>query len=742
MIKAIVMRDSQHETQLRAARAAREWKRLAQLSRQVLRKNGRHLLAHRYLGYSLKMQGQIEQAVQAFKQAIIYFPADAELLANYTNLLLEQACDLEALPLLEQLCALRPTDSSSWSKVAQSCYKIGLHEKGLGSAMVAYTLAQTDWDKTAALTQRAIHRRELGQIREAVEDCTAAIALAPADAANHTNRLLFMLGDPGSSAEQLAAAAREFGAVFEPAYKPHWPAYEDRRGDPWRKLRIGFLSPDFRVHAVMCFAEGVLAQLDRRQFDVYAFHLYPKDDLVTDRVKRHVDHFIRLSGMDFAAQAECIRAHQIDVLVDMAGHTGNNALLTMARKPAPVQVTWIGFVATTGLTAIDYYLTDEIFNPPGVDHLFSEKLYRLPTYTASYRAMSRNPLWRYQPLYAVQPAPALQNGYITFGSCNNLGKLTDEVLALWGQLLNRIKNSRLLIEGKGFSKIDFAESYRQRCHALGIDVERLELLPLDTTNQYLAYHKIDIALDPFPLTGGTTTCDVLWMGVPLVSMVGKSSPSRMSTSALTYLGRTEWLANTPEEYLAIAAELATDIERLNLLRLNQRDEVEQSPLMRDDIFCQHVSEAFRNMWLNWLAQKEHPLDPQAVSDAVAQWKTQQPDELRTPAPLGVGVAEGKRLSLNEAHQKLQGLVEDALEHSAGRDKSIGNTRMHERWVTVTDFAEIVLSAVPNDAVALACLAEVEHAHGHTDFAVTYLNYASKAIGMQSAGNHRSPSANG
>lgn len=731
-MKPMVRRVDQSDAQLRAAHTAQDWKRLIQISKQALRKNGRQLLAHRYLGYALKMECQIEQAIQAFKQAVAHFPSDAELLANYTNLLLEQARHMEALPLLEQLCTLRPTDSSCWSKVAQSCYSIGLHEKGFGSAMVAHTLARTDWEKCAAMTQRAIHRRELGQIREAVDDCTAAIALSPYDAANHTNRLLFMLGDPETSAEQLSAAAREYGATFEPPHKPHWPTYGERRGDPWRKLKIGFISPDFRVHAVMCFAEGVLAQLDRRQFEVYAFHLYPKDDLVTERVKCHVDHFIHMSGVTNEAQANCIRTHEIDILIDLTGHTGNNALLTMVRKPAPIQASWLGFVATTGLTAIDYYLTDEVINPPGVDHLFSEKLFRLSTFHGSYRAMSRNPLWRYQPLYAVRPAPVIKNGYVTFGSCNNLGKLTDEVLTLWGQLMSKVPNSRLLIEGKGFGKVDFAESYRNRCQTLGIDVARLNLLPLDTAKQYLAYHDIDIALDPFPLTGGTTTCDLLWMGIPLVSMVGRSSPSRMSTNALTYLGRTEWLANTSEEYLAIAVELAADTERLNQQRLNQRDEVEQSPLMRDDIFCKHVADAFRTMWLTWLAQEEHPQDPQAQINTVARWQAAQPDELRTPPTLGVGIAAGQRLSLHAAHQRLQALVEKAREQSNDLKMSASQNRMHQRWVAITELAEMVLSAVPNDAMALACLAEVEHAHGHTDFAVTYLNYASKAIGMQSA----------
>ncbi len=726
MTKAVAKQNHQIDSQLRAAHSAMNWKRLAQLSRQTLRKNRSHLLAHRYLGYALKMQGQIPQALQAFEQAQVYHSADAELLANYTNLLLEQARDLEALPLLEKLCALRPSDSSCWSKVAQSCYKIGLHEKGFGSAMVAFNLAQTDWEKTAALTQRAIHRRELGQIREAVEDCTAAIALSPTDAANHTNRLLFMLGDPSADAEDLSAAAREYAAIFEPPHKPRWPSYAERAGDPWRKLKIGFLSPDFRVHAVMCFAEGILAQLDRRQFEVYAFHLYPKDDLVTERVKCHADHFIRMSDLGHDAQAECIRSHEIDILIDMTGHTGNNALLTMVRKPAPVQVTWLGFVATTGLSAIDYYLTDQVHNPPGVDHLYSETLFRLTTPTGTYRALSRHPLWRYQPLYAVRPTPALRNGFITFGSCNNLGKLTDEVLTLWGKILQRMPTARLLIEGKGFGKEDFTESYRARCAKLGIDHRRLDLLPLDTNKQYLAYHDIDIALDPFPLNGGTTTCDTLWMGVPLVAMIGHSSPSRMSTGVMTYVGRTEWLANTPDEYLAIATNLASNIDNLNTTRLNLRDEVEQSPLMRDDIVCAQFTAGLRTMWFHWQAKIDNPSDSLAQAKTIEAWISSRPANLEGPAPLRIGLSNGEKVDLGEVHQRLQAMVEIAISTNPKNEITTPNG-MNKKWVAITELAELVLCAVPNDAVALACLAEVEHAHGHTDFAVTYLQYAAKFL---------------
>lgn len=720
----------QYASRLQSALAAADWPLLTRLCRQVLRKSSRDLSAHRLLGFSLNKQREFEAALHAYRQAYTYWPGDAELLVNYANVLIEQARNADALPLLEKVCELRPQQAIGWIKLAECCYLLSLHDKGFDASQKAAALAETLHDRASALMQNAIHRRELGQVREAIQDCESAIALRPNDPGNYTNKLLFMLADPLVSAEQLAEAARQYGATFEPPLQPEWPSFSGQQGSPWKRLKVGFLSPDFRVHSVMYFVEGLLAQLDRRQFEVYAFYLFPRGDHVTDRVERHADHFVRLSGFSPQQQAEAIRAQGIDILIDLAGHTGHNGLLAMAHKAAPVQVSWLGFPATTGLTAVDYKFTDEITDPPGAEAQYTEQLYRLPTLFACYRPMSRNPLWRYQPRYQVRPAPALENGFITFGSCNNLGKLTDEVLALWGQILAAAPGSRLLIEGKNLDRPDFASAYRQRCQGLGLDPDRLDLVAQRTDNQYLTYHRIDIALDPFPLTGGTTTFDVLWMGLPIVSMVGKSFKSRMGVGMLTYLGRTEWLADTPEDYVRIAVSLAADVQALNTLRLGLRAEVEASALMREDIFNRYFGEGLRAMWLQWLAQVEHPDNAAAQAQAIQDWLPQFPKAWAQPPVPGVGLKPGQRVSLYEAHQLLQDLVEKAKSAPSPTPATGTGPALKDRhWIAVTELAETVLSAMPNDPVALACLAEVEHAHGHTEFAVTYLRHATQAMGM-------------
>jgi protein O-GlcNAc transferase len=708
-----------------------DWPLLVRLCQQRIRKNRMDLKAHRLLGFSLNKRRQTQEALSAFQQGAALHPNDAELLINYANVLIEHVRNAEALPLLERVCALRPTQAISWLKLSECCYLLTLHERGFEAALRGANLAQTDGTKALALMQKAIHRRELGQIREAIEDCEAAIALNPLSAGDHTNRLLFMLADPNVSAAQVTAAAREYGAAFEPPLKPLWPHFAEHRGDPWRRLKIGFISPDFRAHAVMYSVEGLLAQLDRRQFEVHAYYMHASGDHITERVERHADHFVRMAGFSIDEQLQRIRDDGIDILIDLAGHTGGNALLTLAHKAAPVQVSWLGYPATTGLEAVDYKFTDEVTDPPDADAQYTERLYRLPTLFACYRPMSRQPLWRYQPRYLVRPTPALVNGFITFGSCNNLGKLTDGVLTVWGRILQAVPQARLLIEGKNLGQPEFAASYRQRCAGLGLDPDRLDLLGLHTDNQYLTYHRIDIALDPFPLTGGTTTFDVLWMGVPLVSMVGASFKSRIGTGMLTHLGRTEWLAEDADQYVQIARQLAADPQQLNALRLGLRTEVEQSPLMREDLFTHFFSEGLRTMWLQWLAQAEHPGDSAAQLQAMEQWLTQLPSEWGTPAPPGVGLEPGTRVSLPMAHQLLQSLLDKAKAEQPQQQAAHGQID-NKHWAAVTNLAETVLSAVPHDAVALTCLAEVEFAHGHTQFALTYLRYAQESMARAAA----------
>ncbi|WP_180124699.1 tetratricopeptide repeat protein [Rhodoferax sp. BLA1] len=713
---------------IQSAMAAADWPLLIRLCKQALRKKSRHLVAHRLLGFALHRHHDPEAAIAAYKRGAAVWPDDAELLINYANVLLELARQPKALAILDKVVQLRPDHSACWSKLAQSCYAIGLHQKGFDASQKALVCATDTTQRVAALTQSAIHRRELGQVRQAVKDCEEAIHLSPTDPTGHTNRMLFMLADPGYGAADMLAGAQTYARTFEEPLRAGWSDFAQLGRDPWRKLRVGFLSPDFRHHAVMYFIEGLLSLLDRGQFEVWAFYLYPSEDTATERIRCHTDHFVRLDGLTAQEQARRIQEEQIDVLIDLAGHTGNNGLLAMAHKPAPVQISTIGYPGTTGLRAMDWWISDNVTDSPDADLFYVERLYRLPTRWACYRPMSRNPLWRYQPAYQVRPTPALQNGYITFGSCNNLGKLTDEVLALWGQLLTAVPDARLLIEGKNLGNEEAANSYRQRCLRLGVDTERLVLVNHDGGNQYLTYHLIDIALDPFPLVGGTTSNDLLWMGLPLVTMDGDSLRSRMSVGLLAHLGRHNWIARSTDEYLRIAAELASDMTALNQFRLGLRDEMENSVLMREDVYVSEFGHAMRKMWMHWLAESAHPdWTPEQVSAQINEWLQTRPLPMGNAPEFHVGVAPGERVPLSSAYERLQTLLEKAksgLQPVAGE---ASNVLSNPNWKATTELAERILCAKPHDPVALTVLAEIENAHGHLDFGRVYLEQALRSL---------------
>jgi protein O-GlcNAc transferase len=709
---------------LQKAFQVHNWDEVVRLCHQHIRRQPRHELANRYLGHALFKLHRAEESISAYAAARRRLPQDMELALNFGNTLMELGRYMDARPHLELVTKRRPDRYVTWMALSQCLYQIQEPRQGLDAAVHMLELSRTREEEAVALTHRALHSRELGYTVEAVRDCTSAIELNPADPTNYVNRQLFMLADPLYSAMDMRERAVEYAEQFETPRKCLWPAHDASGRQPWERLKVGFLSPDLRVHSVMYFAESLIARLDRRQFEVHALYLHPSIDAVTERVQRHSDAFFHLAFASQAERLQFVTDARYDILIDLAGHTGNNGLAILLNKPAPMQVSWLGFPATTGLSAMDYKFTDHVTDPEGAEQEYTEKLFRMDSLFCCYRPHSRNPLWRYQPAYVVKPTPAMTNGWVTFGSCNNLGKLTDGVLTLWGELLRSNERYRLLIEGKNLDQSEFADQFQQRCAGLGVPTDRLLLVGLDARNQYLTYHDIDIALDPFPLTGGTTTFDLLWMGVPLVSMRGDSFKSRLSTGILTYLQQEDWLADTPQQYLSIAQALASDVDRLNSVRLGLRQRVESSCLMDEERFVQAFGNGLRTIWQRWLSEQLAPGDAPAQQALQNQWLADQPTELAGPIPKALGVETGVRIDLSQAYATLQRLLDEAKQMA--EPPQTGQIS-HPLWQQVTEFCEALLCAIPNDPMALACLAEVEHVHGHTEFAVTYLRYAQQNI---------------
>ena len=358
-----------------------------------------------------------------------------------------------------------------------------------------------------------------------------------------------------------------------------------------RRLRVGYLSPDFCSHPVSFFCEPLFASHDRDRVEVFCYSDAAVADPVTDRLKSMADSWCHSFGMPDQLLIERIQSDRIDLLVDLSGHTSMNRLSLFARKPAPVQVTWLGYPGTTGLPTMDYRLTDAVADPEGeADCYHSEKLYRLPGCFLCYAPPRSAP--------RVVPPPFSRNGFVTFGSFNNLAKLTPEVLRLWAELLKRVPGSRLLLKNKYCANPEIRERLVESFRREGIADSRVSAVPaLPSIQDHLElYGSVDISLDPFPYNGTTTTFESLWMGVPAVTLAGERHAGRVGASILSGLGLENLIATSPEQYLAIAQGLGEDAQGLASLRGSLRGRVAGSPLCDGQLFAGKVEFAYREMW--------------------------------------------------------------------------------------------------------------------------------------------------
>jgi predicted O-linked N-acetylglucosamine transferase (SPINDLY family) len=371
------------------------------------------------------------------------------------------------------------------------------------------------------------------------------------------------------------------------------PHSNDRTPD--RRLRIGYVSGHFFGHAVNFFSEPILASHDHRQCEVYCYSNSAHADETTARLRTYAQQWREIHALDDEQAAELVRQDQVDILVDLAGHIGGNRLLVFARKPAPIQVTYIGYQNTTGMAAMDYRLTDEWADPPGMSEAYyTEKLVRLPRSFFCYRPSPEAP--------AVSPLPALSNGFVTFGSFNNFAKVTPEVLSAWGALLQAVPQSRLVILAHAVRSL--GEYLARAFERQGISAERVTLADRCSRGEYLEWiRRVDIALDPFPFNGHTTTCDALWQGVPVVTLAGRTYASRFGSSAHVNLDLRDLIAQSPEQYVEIATRLAGDVGRLSELRATLRERMAGSPLLDFAGFTRHLEAAYRQMWQRWCCQR-------------------------------------------------------------------------------------------------------------------------------------------
>ncbi|MEO5375317.1 MAG: tetratricopeptide repeat protein [Alphaproteobacteria bacterium] len=433
------------------------------------------------------------------------------------------------------------------------------------------------------------------RVPEAIAAFMQAMALDQNNPRVHSNFLLCLSYDAAGVPEDIAREHRlwsaRHAAALTAAAAPHLRPAAPR--DPEGRLRVGYVSADFRTHSVAYFAEPVIAAHDRRRVEVFCYADFSVSaaDGTSDRIRAAADHWTDITGRTDADVAATIRADGVDILVDLSGHTAGHRLLVFARRPAPIQVSWIGYPPTTGLTAMDYRFTDAIADPPGeTEHLYAETLVRLPGGFLCYRPPETAP--------EVAPPPMTGAGCVTFGSFNNLAKINPPVAEVWGEVLRRVPGSRLMLKSRVFNDAAVRADIEALFAAHGVPPERLLLLMhRNTPEDHLdLYRHVDIGLDPFPYNGTTTSCEALWMGVPVITLTGASHVSRVGTSLLTRLGLGALIARTPSEYVSIAEMLAGDLELLSSLRGGLRSLFATSGMIDAGRFTTGVEAAYAEIW--------------------------------------------------------------------------------------------------------------------------------------------------
>jgi len=539
--------------------------------------------AYNNLGNALQAQGQVAQAVAAFRQAIALKPNSPDAYYNMANGLKEQGQLEQAIAAYQQAIILKPNLPEAYNNLGNA-----LREKGrLDEAIAAYHQAvRLKPDRSGAYSNLGNVLSDSGQMDQAIAAYRQAIALKANNAGAHSNLVYALHYRPDFDAATIAEEHRRWNRQHAEPLKPCIQPYAND-GNSDRRLRVGYLSADFRDHVVARFILPLLANHDHRALEVFAYAQVSAPDTVTQRLRAHTDAWRSLVGLTDTQAAELIRQDRIDILVDLGGHTGGNRLLVFAHKPAPVQVTYLGYPNTTGLSTMDYRLTDAYADPPGQTELYhSEQLFRLSPCA-----------WCFPPLESP-PVTVRQEGPITFGCFNNFAKVTQPMLKLWGRVLWAVPESRLLLKSLALGCLSVRQKVQQQFAAWGIDCRRLDLHGQeDGYDRHLAlYGRMDIALDTFPYHGTTTTCEAIWMGVPVVSLAGSSHVSRVGVSLLNNIGLPELVADSEEQYLQIAVNLANDLPRLQQLRSTLRPRMQASPLMDAPRFARNIEAAYRQMW--------------------------------------------------------------------------------------------------------------------------------------------------
>ena len=429
-----------------------------------------------------------------------------------------------------------------------------------------------------------------GQTQEGIALLRKAARKMPENATLGSNFLLYLNYLPNVDQQMFFDEHNRWGQIHTPAGRAR--TSHNNVPDPGRRLRIGYISPDFHNGSVAYFFESLLDGHDNKEVEVYGYGSVKSPDQITKRLKQKFDYYRDICGLGDEMVARMIEQDRIDVLVDLAGHTNSNRLPVLTYKPAPIQVSYLGYPNTTGSKAVDYRFTDSLADLPESQKFYTEELIFLPEGFLCYRPPDFAP--------PVAPLPAVQKGYVTFGSFNNNCKVSPIIMELWAKILKDNGNFRFLLKFQGGDGLELKNHYFRDFERLGIAPERVGIYGWKSPVEHLHLYKdVDIALDTYPYHGTTTTCEALWMGVPTVSMVGKRHASRVGLSILSRVGLESFATSTPQEYVAKATSLAKNLEALAKIRASMREQMAASVLCDAKGFAHNVETAYRKIWCRW-----------------------------------------------------------------------------------------------------------------------------------------------
>lgn len=541
------------------------------------------------LGNMQQDMGQLDQAIACYRQALLRQPGSVDTLIGLGTALRAQKRLDEAIACYRQALSIQPDCADVHYNLANALQDQGQLDEAISSYRKALLIKP---DFAGVYSNLANALRAQGKLDEAIENFRQALFINPDNNAEAYSNLLFTMQYLSTcSPAEVFSEHQRYAELFETPLKPCWQPQPNSR-DPERRLKVAYVSGDFCSHAVAYFIEPILASHDKSRVEIYGYYNHAQHDDHTDRIVGYMDHWLVCNNMSDEQLAERIRADGIDILVDLSGHTALNRLPVFARKPAPVQASWIGYPGSTGLTAMDYRITDPWQDPPGLTECYhSETVIRLPGGMA-FQPEPDSP--------AVNALPALTSGELIFASLNNLSKVNQAVVNLWGRILSALPQARLMLGNVTDSGVE------QRLIGMfsqaGIGAERLILQPRVTMAGYLALHQqIDVALDPFPYNGGTTTMHSLWMGVPVITLAGDHPVSRLSAAHMSRVGLSEFISHSEEEYLQCALRAAQDLPALNRVRQSLRERM-NGPECDPANITRHLEAAYRDMWRKWCAE--------------------------------------------------------------------------------------------------------------------------------------------